>query len=234
MKFKNAFSLIEVLLVMGIMAVVTAMGFSIAKTGMERAYNLYWYTGYSTLADGTFDAEKKDVISSPFNLNSYAEHLRKLITNSTYEYNSGTVEASLLAPNGIDFHFKNGGQYVTIAMMVPHSKKTAAYWTNFIYDYSDNNGSPNLVYPGHCPINDQTGEPVNTCLDLQDRPDLLPFYIRIRRNNKIKDFYSFREAYCKVYGQTYKESDNIAKIECPAGITQVSGKIRHISPKKAY
>jgi len=231
MKFKNAFSLIEVLLVMGIMAVVTAMGFSIAKTGMERAYNLYWYTGYSTLADGTFDAEKKDVISSSgFNLNNYAEHLSNLITNSTCEHNSGTDEASLIAPNGIDFHFKNGEQYVTIAMVVPHSKKTAAYWTNFIYDYSDNDGSPNLVYPGHCPVDELD----NTCLDLQDRPDLLPFYIRRQSNNKIKDFYSFREAYCKVYGRSYRNDDDIAKIECPAGITAESGKIRHISPKKAY
>lgn len=233
MKFKNAFSLIEVLLVMGIMAVVTAMGFSIAKTGMERAYNLYWYTGYSTLADGTFDAEKKDVISSSsFDLNSYAEHLNKLITNSTYDSSYYLIKA----PNGIDFKFDNdanGGPYVTIAMMVPHSKKTAAYLTNFIYDYSGNNGSPNLVYPGHCPINDQTGEPDNTCLDLQDRPDLLPFFIR-KHNNKIKDFYSFREAYCIVYGSSYRVDNEIAKIECPAGMTSGGGKIRHISPKKAY
>ena len=56
MRQKEAFSLIEVLLVMGIIAVVTTMGISASKRSVDKAYNYYWYTGYSTLCDATMDA----------------------------------------------------------------------------------------------------------------------------------------------------------------------------------
>ncbi len=46
---KPAFSLAELLIAMGIIAVVATMGVSISKKGVERAYNQYFYTGYNGL-----------------------------------------------------------------------------------------------------------------------------------------------------------------------------------------
>jgi prepilin-type N-terminal cleavage/methylation domain-containing protein len=229
-KRKGAFSLIEVLLVMAIIAVVMAMGFSITKTGMEKAYNLYWYTGYSTLNDGTIDAVKKGKFSptSP-NFCDYVMHIAHLI-NSNVACSNSTPVTSLSAPNGISYEIKHqspGDEYYVIEMSVPHAKTVEVYKTKFIYSF-DSNYKGKLVYPAA--INEEsTGQNLR---NLQERPDLLPFYIKKPGDNKIKEFYGFKDAYCKLY-PTYGQGD--AEIDCSDTEPSISkGRLRHISPRKAF
>lgn len=226
-KRKRAFSLIEVLLVMAIIAVVMAMGFSITKTGMEKAYNLYWYTGYSTLNDGTIDAVKKGKFrpTSP-NFCDYVVHIAHL-TNSDVTCSPSTPVVRFSAPNGISYEIKHqdpGDEYYVIEMSVPHAKRENLYKTKFIYSF-DNDYKGKLVYPAA--INEEN------YLNLQERPDLLPFYIKKPGDNKIKEFYGFKDAYCKLY-PTYGQG-TAAEIDCSGTEQSIpQGRLRHISPRKAF
>lgn len=50
-KLKKGFSLAELLIALGIVAVIATMGFTISKQGIENAYNQYFYTGYKGIYD---------------------------------------------------------------------------------------------------------------------------------------------------------------------------------------
>lgn len=52
---KCAFTLAEVLLTLGIIAIVTTMGMTISKKGAEQAYNNYYFTGYINLYNAIAD-----------------------------------------------------------------------------------------------------------------------------------------------------------------------------------
>ena len=54
---KPAFTLAELLLCIGIIGVVSAMGMTIAKHGTDRAYNLFYYNGYINLYNAIADAK---------------------------------------------------------------------------------------------------------------------------------------------------------------------------------
>ena len=57
--FKNGFSLAEILLTLGIVAVIATLGFTATKKSIDNAYNLYIYTGYKGLTDAIFNANYK-------------------------------------------------------------------------------------------------------------------------------------------------------------------------------
>lgn len=56
-KFFRGFTLAELLLCVGIIGIVSAMGITVAKISAERAYNLLYYTGYINLYNAIADAE---------------------------------------------------------------------------------------------------------------------------------------------------------------------------------
>ena len=85
------------------------------------------------------------------------------------------------------------------------------------------------VYPAKETKNSPAGY-----LDLQGRADLLPFYEKPSASERgVKNFYSFKTAFCKMSGHPYK-SGTEAEIDCVAGGTPAPGLLRHISPRKAY
>ena len=57
---KKGFSLAEVLISVGIVSVIATLGFSVARTNLDRAYNMYVYTGAKYLSDAITDAEIRD------------------------------------------------------------------------------------------------------------------------------------------------------------------------------
>ena len=56
-KFFRGFTLAELLLCVGIIGIVSAMGITVAKISAEKAYNLLYYTGYINLYNAIADAE---------------------------------------------------------------------------------------------------------------------------------------------------------------------------------
>ena len=59
-KFKSGFTMAELLLCIGIIGVVTALGMTITKQTTQKAYNTYYKTGYANLYDVLFDIRKED------------------------------------------------------------------------------------------------------------------------------------------------------------------------------
>jgi len=180
---KLGFSLIEVLLVLGIIAVVTAMGFSITQKSIERAYNQYWYTGFKALWDATSDYESS-LNGGPITVAKYKDHITKLIPG-----NSSTN--TITATNGIIYTISGNDSlgYALITMTIPEIKqsKSKLNKTQFSYYWKS---SPIVLYPYY-----NAG---STYLKLHNRADILPFYVK--GSNGSDGVFSFQEAYCRVNG----------------------------------
>ncbi len=214
MKLKRAFSLIEVLLVMGIIAVVTAMGFSISKTSMEKAHNLFWYTGYETLYKVTIDAVQRldqngNPVFDPDNprIEDYANHLAKMIgaqepTSCPVNPESETNACLLVqAPNGINYEIfsklNSSSELYKIDMTIPALRQRRVYLnkTRFIYMFKNDDGYiEGMVYPSQL-NNTLEGQGY---ANLHNRVDLLTFYLSDATDNPTasRTFYGFRDAYC--------------------------------------
>jgi len=223
MKYKSAFSLIEVLMVMGIIAVITVMGLSISKKNVERAYNLYWYTGYNALVNTTIDAIAKhhmDPDNPSGSLEAYTKYIGEYLMNAK-NYDSSTH--SFTAPNGINYKFESKSGFYQITMSVPkHKQKNMSqYQTIFIYNFAKS-----MIYPANI------SNPTDIQLNLHNRVDLLPFYIKKGATMNTNEFLSFHDAYCRVY-ESINNLDTIANISCSNAPTE-SGYITPISPRKAF
>ena len=226
-KLKKGFSLAELLIAMGIIAVIATMGFSISKKGVENAYNLYFYTGYKGLYDAITETNSEEIdlinitqgpvgifINRTLN-DDFIDNMAKLLkVDNVVTLENG--HKSLTAPNGINYEiwFPNlntfnstanpgiGYPYIDIIMTVPQVRRNGVLnQTEFIYVPQYEGG---MLIP--ITRNDNT-------LDLQNRKDLIPFYGENGINGKViipdgsnqpnnfqrRRFYSFREAYCKKY-----------------------------------
>lgn len=226
MKIKNGFSLMEVMLVLGIIAVVIAMGFSISKKGMENAYNLYWYTGYKALADSIYDYNYKNPGTTPTAL-LYAQHMYDLVRSTTGTPSGSTP--NFTAPNGIKYTFNTVGSFIRIDMEIPTYKQrtgNAINKTAFIYFPDD---TVPMVYPAN------TSSLGTDYLNLRTRADILPF---IRRggntDNDRRTLYSFQGGYCKINGSPgFTASPSYASISGCSGSAD-GGVLIPVNPRKAY
>ena len=99
-KVKKGFTLAEVLLCIAIIGVVSAMGITIGKHGMDRAYNLYYYTGYSTLYNALADAKAQGLLVD----GAIVEHVESLLKpkDETASLNTGSF-LTVNAPAAIPF-----------------------------------------------------------------------------------------------------------------------------------
>ncbi len=230
MRQKEAFSLIEVLLVMGIIAVVTTMGISASKRSVDKAYNYYWYTGYSTLCDATMDAvlnKKLDTTNPPntLNIDVYAQYIGKTLMNATtYTYSNN--KADFTAPNGIRYEIQNvNNQYLKITMTIPkpNRKKNFPNKTVLVYNFAPN---VDMIYPAN--IANST-----TQISLHNRADLLPFGVKSTLGNStISNFYGFKDAYCKVYSSITGMSE--ANVACTTSPSEQGSVVIPLNPRKIY
>ena len=232
MKHKKGFSLIEVLMVMGIIAVVTAIGFSITNSGMKKAYNQYWYTGYSTINDIIYDGIRTDKIhpSGPDVKPELEAHLKRFFPDRVW----GNTQLKVNAPNNIEYTITpkstEDSSFYEIDMKVPTTNGDSFNKTRLIFRVDNKYTDTNIrVFPANYDGTD------NNFLNLHDRPDLLPFYLT---KGDSGTFYSFKDAYCARY-ESLPAIDNTSfpytAIDCDnVGSDTNLGKLMHISPRKAY
>ena len=240
MRQKNAFSLIEVLLVMGIIAVITSMGLTISQKGIEKAYNQYWYTGYSALSDATRDAIMKgklDPDDPNSTLKTYSKYIAvKLMGVKAADYSYQNSTATFTAPNGIGYEityvYTPAATYYKIIMTIPRPKmqKEVPYKTILIYNFDTNvYNNSSLFYPS----SETLGS--NEYISLQNRADLLPFYNIMdsepHGQHTINKIFSFREAYCNIHNSY--NADNYTKIVC-SGNSSSPGALFSINPRKVF
>ena len=97
----RGFTLAELLLCIGIIGVVSAMGMVIAKRGTDSAYNLYYYSGYINLYNAIADAKTKPDINTNQNI---MEHVQDVLSSSNVvaKTNKNIIDIALATPD-IDF-----------------------------------------------------------------------------------------------------------------------------------
>lgn len=244
-KLKNGFSLAELLIVMAIIAIVTAMSFTIAKKGIKSAYNLFFYNGYNSMFEAIGDAIDNDYeITSTVAAGDFAKHIIKIMSGTVTASTGTSVEFSV--PNGITYKISYAGTYTAntepgeiykIVMKVPHQKTSsstdAAVTMYYLPDY--NNGT---FLPSGTLNNENT-------VNLQERTDLLPFYIddgTVGRSIEYETgykyekatYYNFKTAYCKANGPI--SLGGVSYVNCTgiSGTGASKGLLKTISPRNVF
>lgn len=80
-KFKRAFTLAELLLCIGIIGIVSAMGMVITKHTTDKAYQLYYYTGYINLYNAIAEAKLQGATNATDTMSKAMELLK--VDNTT-------------------------------------------------------------------------------------------------------------------------------------------------------
>lgn len=226
-KLKKGFSLAEVLIVLAIVSVIATMGFSIAKRGIERAYDMFIYTGYDSLNDAIAYVNTKSITATEEN--SFFIELAKVL-DAEHQVVAGYH--ILKNKNGIEYRFDGPnitGDYTldyTVFLTVPAPSyqfannmfNKSTYLLRYFFTPED----LNIVLP----VDDNVYTPagainadLNFARGLPNRKDLLPYYIDdgivgrvIEGTYHRKTYYSLREAYC-ISDLHFKDKDgNLQKL----------------------
>ena len=88
MKKTKGFSLAEVLIALAIVSIIATLGFTIAKKGIEDAYNLYIYTAYSSMQKVIIDANKRGDGAE----NNYDNFVKRIISTFSSEKDEEMLE----------------------------------------------------------------------------------------------------------------------------------------------
>lgn len=198
MKKKNTgFSLAEILIALAIISVIATACFSVAKRGIERAYDLYVYTGVKGLTDAIRYANTKKYIDQNgvthnVNINDAANYFYEYLKIALNGKETGDPK-TILAPNNIEYKFSHhinsdDLKSYKVEMSVPSKRSADNSKTEYILIYLTS-PQQELIIPTDI---------------LLDRIDLLPYYIdngdtgRHTPNGYTNiQYYSFREAFCK-------------------------------------
>ena len=235
-KMMRAFTLAELLLCIGIIGIVSAMGMVITKHSTERAYNLYYYTGYINLYNSIAEAktEGKESIQDIMN------YVKELM-------NDGGADANrIVAINGIEYVYSVGAiqnERMNIQMSVPVAKTRNNNGLTSVELCFDNSTPGYLI-----PIAPSGG---SSAPNLQIRRDLLPAYIddgKVGRNNIVnrdgfnyaKPIYgSYKDAYCSIRGSSGNITgvitcNNYVDIRRVENGARLNGFLKIASPQKVH
>ena len=257
---KPAFTLAELLLCVGIIGIVSAMGMTIAKHGTDKAYNLFYYSAYINLYNAIADAKAS---GSEVSNRQIMEHVSDLLSPDNVEGPVGGEaeeppaagawpgpddpnSVHINALNGVDYYYSNNlteglngiaaingvTNAIPITMTIPQRKTR------------ENSGIAvvHLVY-----VDADNGYliPVaeGSTVDLQRRRDLLPAYIddgKVGRNQAINRdnfeyqrivYASYRDAFC-----TVRNAVSLGNLVNCTGYTSVApreGVLKVADPRKA-
>ena len=248
-KFRQAFSLAELLIVIAIIAIVIAMSFTIAKKGIKNAYNLFFYTGYNGIYEAIGDAIDYGYALSSTNISNcdFINHIVKILSAEKTTSGNGV---QIAAPNGIVYNMsfltnyteEMGDEEVTksiykIVMKIPYQKtgniNEAKITLYYLPDY--NNG---ILVPSGV-IN------ADNNVNLQNRQDLLPFYIDDGSVGRAVEtssgsysytkptYTNFKTAFCQSNGSLVLGGNTY--VNC-TGITTNSkkGLLKAVNPRKIF
>ena len=236
---KKGFSLAEVLIAVGIVSIIATMGFSIANKGIDRAYDLYVYSGYKGITDAIASATSNGLqLSSNANINTqpFTTHIVDLL------------EGKMLNEPGEQFaHFStiNGTNYIIgfsanrtvdtttyedyfIQMQIPSRKTSADTGRDVICLYYTQQYNQLIPYntDNSCT---STGKGIN----LFERMDLLPFYLDDGTVGKIsngeyrrKTYGSFKTIFC-----SSNPGHRIKDLDC-TGSSSAPGAMKLENPRK--
>lgn len=205
MKFRKAFSLAEILVVVAILSVIAIFGFKIAGDGIDRAYNDYIYTGYEGLNIAIKAAEEAN--KKPNNDNSFNAYIANLLGRA-YNKASGAIITS----NGIRYiyHGRTSDNIHYYEMQTPKRANNNEKINHTCLAYYPNGNYNQLLPLRDTKFNDVSSSSQKTCkttLDIQQRPDLLLFYFddgiagrTIGGNYHPILYYTVRDAVCSKYG----------------------------------
>lgn len=120
-KFKQAFTIAELLLCIAIIGVISAMGMTLTRYNVEKAYRSYWQTGYNSLLS---------IITQSYNdlneINSanIIKTCNNILRDIPYDPDSVELNRNLIvASNGITYNIgADETTYVPITMTVPSPK----------------------------------------------------------------------------------------------------------------
>lgn len=234
---KLGFSLAEVLISLGIVSVIASIGFTLAKRGIESAYNQYIYTGYKGISSAFAEAiaQGKTIGNDDFQA--------VVIDLIGMEDAEGSFQDGFITTNQTIFTITDDGKFDSgwvIKMQVPKKRTKGSSHLTICLNYL-----PNTDYAGILiPINSVA----NTCtsdINLATRKDLLPFYIddgeagRVIPNGdsftyKPREYLSINEALCKIFEGDINGSPADAIVSCPAGSGTMNGVIKVADPRKVY
>ena len=242
---KKGFSLAELLIVMAIIAIVTAMSFTIAKKGIQDAYNLFLYTGYQGMYDAIGDAVDYgyQITNTGVNTCDFTKHIVKILSGT--EESSSSTSIKFAVPNGIKYTLSYAGAYTynseqgyyyKIVMEVPHQKKSSSdsgAKITFYYFPTYNNG---ILIP-------DSVSSADNLINLQSRRDLLPFYVDDGTVGRVIEysggygyekpaFYDFKNAYCKAYGTLTLASKTF--VNCSGIAQSTKGVVKPVNPRKIF
>lgn len=199
---KQGFTLVELLICIAVIGVVSALGMNITKHSTAKAYKLFYYSAYTNLYDAICYAEenKPEEVTGDSIIDDKSEFIKLLNAALGKTDNQGKTEDpengnTITTANGIKYTIQEPtDDACLIVMQVPQAKT------------KQNNGfeTVNVVYK---PSVEDVGSlliPVEGgSVNLQNRRDLLPFYIDDGlNNNKEIAYFPFDEAYCKVSNNT--------------------------------
>ena len=80
-QLKKGFSLSELLIALAIISIISVLGITISKKGMEKAYNQYIYNAYSSIQYAIADARNQGHSIDEFNVNNckFMRHIIMLV-----------------------------------------------------------------------------------------------------------------------------------------------------------
>ena len=204
MKNKKGFSLAELLIALAVVSVIATIGFSVAQKGIERAFNQYVYTAYSSLYHLFSDAVENDhTVFSTSSDSNYMKHMIKVLQAKQEILNpDSNSHLILIARNNVKYIFQQEsvnptelpdyGFLYTIYVQVPAAKKVkedgeVRNSVTYKLRYSSKGFTSQIPLP--CYISDSEVNQIKTSLGekytkntefiqkMPERIDLLPFYV---------------------------------------------------------
>ena len=208
-KMKRGFTLAEVILCVGIIGIVTALGLKVTQDATQRAYNKYIETGYENLYYVL--KENKGLIKDIKRRDEQKTYIEQTLRNYfDPQGHNGSDNTNIHANNGIVFTVEDGAEESAgsrqmkvhpISMTFPYTRGRGNGTRHTCFLYFPTKGGYGSLVPATSKNQDNMPDEIKKAckfddgsyVDVQENAALLPFALD---NSKM----SYRTAYCQRNG----------------------------------